>query len=136
MALLRNTIITGATGASGAIKIIGAGSTGDNYNILSTDSVDLVTFSVKDNGDTIISGNLTVNGTISPGSYTTGSVLFAGVGGAISQDNSQLFWDNTNNRLGIGTTAPSYTFDVNGDVRVVGNFRFDAGIRDNRDNTI
>ena len=36
---------------------------------------------------------------------TQGSVLFAGASGVISQDNSNLFWDNTNNRLGIGTTT-------------------------------
>lgn len=37
---------------------------------------------------------------------TAGSVLFAGTGGVLSQDNASLFLDNTNNRLGIGTTAP------------------------------
>jgi uncharacterized delta-60 repeat protein len=47
-------------------------------------------------------------------SLTSGSVLFAGSGGTISQDNSNLFWDNTNKRLGIGTTAPSYKLTVSG----------------------
>ena len=37
---------------------------------------------------------------------TVGSVLFAGAGGIISQDNSNLFWDDTNKRLGIGTASP------------------------------
>jgi hypothetical protein len=40
-------------------------------------------------------------------SLTPGSVLFAGSGGIISQDNSNLFWDNTNKRLGIGTSTPA-----------------------------
>ncbi len=45
-------------------------------------------------------------------SFTAGSVLFAGIGGAIAQDNANLFWDNTNNRLGIGTTSPATQLDV------------------------
>jgi hypothetical protein len=40
-------------------------------------------------------------------SLTPGSVLFAGTGGAISQNNSRFFWDNTNLRLGIGTSTPA-----------------------------
>ena len=37
---------------------------------------------------------------------TSGSVLFSN-GTTIAQDNSNLFWDDTNNRLGIGTNNPS-----------------------------
>jgi hypothetical protein len=33
---------------------------------------------------------------------TVGSVLFAGAASALAQDNSNLFWDDTNNRLGVG----------------------------------
>lgn len=36
---------------------------------------------------------------------TSGSVLFSGASGVISQNNSNLFWDNTNNRLGINTNS-------------------------------
>lgn len=36
------------------------------------------------------------------GSFTQGSVIFAGVGGGITQDNANFFWDTTNHRLGIG----------------------------------
>jgi len=39
-------------------------------------------------------------------SLTTGSVPFIAAGGALSQDNNNLFWDSTNNRLGIGTNTP------------------------------
>jgi hypothetical protein len=38
--------------------------------------------------------------------FTAGSVVFAGVSGVYSQKNANFFWDNTNNRLGVGTTAP------------------------------
>ena len=44
---------------------------------------------------------------------TSGSVLFSN-GTTIAQDNSNLFWDDTNNRLGIGTNAPTTTLDVRG----------------------
>lgn len=52
------------------------------------------------------SGAFTMNSSVKliPG-ITAGSVLFS-ASGAISQDNASLFWDDTNNHLGIGTTAP------------------------------
>lgn len=50
------------------------------------------------------------------GSFTTGSILFA-LGSSISQDNSNLFWDDTNNRLGVGTSTPTETLEVNGVVK-------------------
>ncbi len=37
---------------------------------------------------------------------TIGSILFAGTGGLVSQDNANFFFDDTNNRLGIGQTTP------------------------------
>jgi hypothetical protein len=37
---------------------------------------------------------------------TTGSLLFVGTGPVLAQDNANLFFDNTNNRLGIGTASP------------------------------
>ncbi len=39
--------------------------------------------------------------------FTTGSVLFTGASGVIAQDNANFFWDDTNNRLAIGTATPS-----------------------------
>lgn len=51
-----------------------------------------------------------------PSTLTPGSVLFVGTGGVISQDNAQLFWDNTNKRLGIGTTAPGEKLAVAGNM--------------------
>jgi len=37
---------------------------------------------------------------------TAGSVPFAGAAGLLSQDNANFFWDNANNRLGIGISSP------------------------------
>ena len=43
-------------------------------------------------------------------------------GTTIAQDNSNFFWDNTNKRLGIGTTSPAAGVNVSGSV--VGAVRF------------
>ncbi len=48
--------------------------------------------------------------------FTAGSVLFAGTSGLLSQDNSNLFWDDANNRLGIGTNAPSTAIQIISDL--------------------
>ncbi len=48
---------------------------------------------------------------------TTGSVFFAGAAGNITENNGQLFWDSTNNRLGIGTDSPTHKLQVTGQVR-------------------
>jgi hypothetical protein len=44
---------------------------------------------------------------------TSGSVLFSD-GTTVAQNNANFFWNNANNRLGIGTTTPSYALHVNG----------------------
>lgn len=46
-------------------------------------------------------------GTGTTTAFTAGSVVFAGSSGVYTQDNSNFFWDDTNNRLGIGTSSPS-----------------------------
>lgn len=51
-------------------------------------------------------------------SFTPGSVIFANALGDLAQDNANFFWDDTNNRLGIGTAAPSYPLDVRRDTGV------------------
>lgn len=56
-----------------------------------------------------VSGTLPVTngGTGTATAFTAGSVVFAGVSGVYSQDNANLFWDDSNNRLGIGTNSPT-----------------------------
>jgi hypothetical protein len=49
---------------------------------------------------------LTVNGGASISNLTTGQILFPTSGGTLS-GSSSLFWDNTNAKLGIGTTSLS-----------------------------
>jgi hypothetical protein len=47
-------------------------------------------------------------------SLTAGSVLFSN-GTTIAQDNANFFWDDTNNRLAIGTTTPTARLHVETD---------------------
>ena len=49
-------------------------------------------------------GGMSIGGTVTSG--TVGSLLFVGTGPVLAQDNANLFWDDTNNRLGIGTASP------------------------------
>lgn len=63
---------------------------------------------------TDVSGTLPVgNGGTGSTSFTNGSVIFSN-GTILTQDNSNLFFDDTNNRLGIGNAAPGTTLDVTG----------------------
>ena len=60
---------------------------------------------------THVSGTLPVGngGTGTATAFTSGSVVFAGASGVYAQDNANLFWDDTNNTLGIGTSSPGTT---------------------------
>jgi len=63
---------------------------------------------VTASADILTSGTLGVErGGTGASALAGGSVLFAGgTPTAISQDNANLYWDNTNKRLGVGTTTP------------------------------
>ena len=49
--------------------------------------------------------------------FTQGSVPFQLSSSVLAQNNANLFWDNTNNRLGIGTAVPGDTLHVAGDIQ-------------------
>ena len=51
------------------------------------------------------------------GGFTGGSILFMS-GIQVAQDNANFFWDDSNNRLGIGTNSPNATLEVSGTTRV------------------
>lgn len=46
--------------------------------------------------------------------FTPGSIVFAGASGVYSQDNANLFWNDTDNHLGIGSNSPLYSLYVGG----------------------
>lgn len=53
---------------------------------------------------------ISIGATVTSG--TAGSILFVGAGPVLSQDNANLFWDDTNNRLGVGTASPASTIEA------------------------
>ena len=73
-----------------------------------------------------ISTGITI-GTTAIASGTVGRVLFEGTGNVVSES-ANLFWDNTNGRLGIGGTPSTFTLDVNGTARVSGVLTTPLGI--------
>jgi hypothetical protein len=84
------------------------------YVILSPNIINSLVFSDANGFD----GTISLVGSVATLSITTaltlGSVPFIGASGALTQDNSNLFFDDTNNRLGIGTTLPTTPLDVFG----------------------
>lgn len=70
---------------------------------------------------THVSGTLPVaNGGTGLASWTTGSIPFASAATTLAQNNANLFWDNSNARLGLGTAAPATRLQVNGVARFGG----------------
>ena len=104
--------ITG-TGASGRVAFWTGATT------LSSDA-DL-TFSV----DTLTVTKLIAPTSVTISALTLGSVLFASTAGLISQDNANFFWDDTNNRLGIGTATPLAALHLSSATAALAKYRVD-----------
>jgi len=64
---------------------------------------------------------VTHGGTGTSTSFTAGSIVFADGGGVYAQDNANLFWDDTNNTLGVGTTRSGAISGTNPSLRIKGN---------------
>lgn len=129
-----NTLTAGSnvsiTNADGSITVAASDQyTGTVTSVGGTGSVNGITLSgtVTTSGSLTLGGTLTgvdltsqVTGTLPVGNggtgtataFTAGSVVFAGASGIYSQDNANFFWDDTNNKLGIGNTNPGYALDV------------------------
>ncbi len=54
---------------------------------------------------------------------TTGSIFFAGTDGKLTENNTNLFWDNTNNRLGIGNNTPNESLHITNNMQLDGTFK-------------
>ena len=89
-----------------------SGVTGSSDSSLTVAGTDAIINTAHANAWT---GQQTFN-TVSPvfGTMTESSVLFAGPSGLLSQDNANFFWDDTNNRLGVGTNAPEAQIHIYG----------------------
>jgi hypothetical protein len=97
------TVAYASLSVAGGVTSFSAGTTG-------------LTPSTASGGAVTLAGTLAVanGGTGTSTAFTTGSVVFAGASGTYSQDNANLFWDDTNNRLGIGTASPITKLNISG----------------------
>lgn len=111
-----------------AFPLVGAGDTiyialdtnvlyrwnGSAYVELSPNIINSLVFNDANGFD----GTIVLSGSVATLTITTaltlGSLPFIGASGALTQDNANLFYDDTNNRLGIGTNAPTTPLDVFG----------------------
>lgn len=110
-----SSIYFASQGDPQVLAIVGTAS-GSNYNNIQitngvggTSGPTISTFGTDTNINLNITckgtGNVAINNSLLLGSLTSGSVLYAGTSGLISQNNSQLFWDATNNLFGIGINS-------------------------------
>lgn len=81
---------------------------GNNGYILTEDSGAAFGFSWQ----AAPAGSVDIGSSIPSG--TPGSVLFIGSGSVLAEDNANFFWNDSDNRLGIGTATPGYPLDVSG----------------------
>jgi len=106
--------ISSLNGLAAATQTFATGTSGTDFGISSSGTAH--TFNVPDASATarglITTGTQTLAGTktfsSAPvfSSLTAGSIPYIGAGGTLSQNNAKLFWDATNNRLGVGTNTP------------------------------
>ena len=107
--IMAGTGITAINSLTGAVQTLATGTSGTDFAIssaTSTHTFNLPTASAANRGALSSADWTTFNGKFTLPALTSGSVLFSN-GTTIAQDNAQLFWDDTNNRLGIGTNNPS-----------------------------
>jgi len=112
--IMAGTGITAINSLTGAAQTLTTGTTGTDFSISSTGTThtfNLPTASAANRGALSSTDWNTFNGKFNLPSLTSGSVLFSN-GTTIAQDNANLFWDDTNNRLGIGTITPAHGLNV------------------------
>ena len=106
--------LTALDGLTSQVQYLAVGTAGTDFNISSvtdTHTFNLPTASATNRGALSSADWSAFNGKFNLPSLTSGSVLFSN-GTTIAQNNANLFWDDTNNRLGIGTTAPANRLTV------------------------
>jgi hypothetical protein len=96
---------------SGTVKLLASNAATTNVSTISFGTTGL-TPSTATSGAVTVAGTLVVsNGGTGLTSVTAGRVLF-GAGTSALGNTANLFWDNSNTRLGVGTNAPAVTFAI------------------------
>lgn len=106
--------VTSLNGLTANTQYFAVGTSGSDFNISSvtaTHTFNLPTASATNRGALSSADWSTFNGKYNLPSLTSGSVLFSN-GTTIAQDNANFFWDDANNRLGIGTITPTHGLNV------------------------
>lgn len=100
-----------------SVRIVSIGTSGFGFGESDGNHITLLELGAWSAGTMPVSKGGTGNS-----SYTAGSVMFSD-GTNIAQNNSSLFWDNTNGRLGIGTNNPTARLNVaGGGIRIASGF--------------
>lgn len=95
------------------------------WDIFLNSNFDLIDAQTLNTGTTVQTktGSISFSGTdgvkLTGTGFAAGDVLFLNSSRALARDAS-LFWDEANNRLGIGTGSPTATLDVSGTVKMTG----------------
>ena len=92
---------------------VGIGTTSPNATLDVAGTVSSTGAQVSGTGyfDTLYVNGAAVTGGGATPSGAAGSIQFSD-GSALASDNSNLYWDDTNNWLGIGTSSPAYALDI------------------------
>jgi hypothetical protein len=98
------------TSVTGTAPVVSSGGT--------TPAISMAAATTSVNGYLTSTDWNTFNGKFTLPSLTSGSVLFSN-GSTIAQDNANFFWDDVNNRLGIGTSAPTEILHILGASAIV-----------------
>ena len=101
--------VTGATTLAGTLDVTGAATLGSTLEVTGNTTL---------SADVSVGGDLDITGTLELTGFTEGSVLFINADSEIAEDNANFFWDDSNNRLGLGTNSPSDTLHVAGTIKV------------------